>query len=226
MLSVAGGTVEPQATAYMRGLLARTTFSPQSAVGGGLPPGSRLFSKAGWAYDTLEDIAYAELPNGRRFVLAVFTNGYDQQEAEPGSLFRLNPFMDALVGELGLAAGLPEPRVLVPAPAGDGAYAVALDAPEAGWYELATWYEASPDAAGIATWRIEHANGVSVVTLDQRTWGSRWIPLGDVRLDAGGGRVTLTGRDGRTVPGRLRITRWLGTPPSAESTADAEPERH
>ena len=226
MLAVARGTVEPQASGYMQELLARSTFSPQSAVGGGLPPGTRLLGKAGWAYDTLEDIAYAELPNGRRFVLAVFTNGYDQQESEPGSLYRLNPFMETLVGELGLTAGLPTPRVLAPAPAGGGAYTVALAAPEAGWYELAAWYEAAPDAAAIATWRIEHAGGESVITLDQRTWGSRWIPLGNVQLDAGGGRVTVSGRDGRLVPGQLRVTRWIGTPPSAEAPAETESERH
>ena len=125
-----------------------------------------------------------------------------------------------------MLTGLPPPRVLVPAPVGGDAYAIALDAPEAGWYELAAWYEAAPDAAGIATWRIEHAGGESVVTLDQRTWGSRWIPLGNVRLDSGGGRVTVTGRDGRVVPGRLRVTRWVGTPTSAESPAEAEAERH
>ena len=226
MLAVARGTVEPQASGYMQGLLARATFSPQSAIGGGLPPGSRLLSKAGWAYDTLEDIAYVELPNGRHLAVAVFTNGYDQQEAEPGSLFKLNPFMEALVVELRLLAGLPAPRVLVPTPVGDGAYTVALDAPEAGWYELAAWYEAAPDAAGIATWRIGHLGGESVVTLDQRTWGSRWIPLGNVRLGAGGGSVTVAGRDGRVVPGRLRVTQWVGTPPSSEAPAEAEPEGH
>ncbi|MFO1406684.1 MAG: sterol desaturase family protein [Steroidobacteraceae bacterium] len=227
MLAVARGAVEPQAAAYMRGLLTRPTFSPESAIGGGLPPGTRLLSKAGWAYDTLEDIAWAELPNGRRVVVAVFTNGYDQDEPEPGALYRLNPFMEALVAGLGLASGLPSPRVLEPVATADGeAYTVALDAPEAGWYELAAWYDASPDAAGIAAWRVEHAGGESVVTLDERTWGSRWIPLGDVRLDRGGGRVTVTGRDGRTVPGRVRMTRWSVPPPSAEAPAEAESERH
>lgn len=35
--------------------------------------GARLWSKAGWTSTTRHDAAYVELPNGRRFVLVVFT---------------------------------------------------------------------------------------------------------------------------------------------------------
>jgi hypothetical protein len=47
-------------------------------LGEGLPPGSRLWSKAGWTSDTRHDAALIELPNGRRFVLVVFTEGKEQ----------------------------------------------------------------------------------------------------------------------------------------------------
>jgi beta-lactamase class A len=38
-----------------------------------LPPGSKLWSKAGWTSETRHDAAYVELPNGARFVLVIFT---------------------------------------------------------------------------------------------------------------------------------------------------------
>jgi len=38
-----------------------------------LPPGSKLWSKAGWTSECRHDAAYAELPNGAKFVLVTFT---------------------------------------------------------------------------------------------------------------------------------------------------------
>jgi hypothetical protein len=47
-------------------------------LGEGLPPASRLWSKAGWTSDTRHDAALIELPNGRRFILVAFTEGREQ----------------------------------------------------------------------------------------------------------------------------------------------------
>ncbi len=41
--------------------------------GPALPIGSRLWSKAGWTSQTRHDAFYTELPNGKKFVLVVFT---------------------------------------------------------------------------------------------------------------------------------------------------------
>jgi beta-lactamase class A len=38
-----------------------------------LPPGSKLWSKAGWMSECRHDAAYIELPNGAKFVLVTFT---------------------------------------------------------------------------------------------------------------------------------------------------------
>jgi beta-lactamase class A len=38
-----------------------------------LPPGSKLWSKAGWTGECRHDAAYVELPNGAKFVLVIFT---------------------------------------------------------------------------------------------------------------------------------------------------------
>ena len=47
---------------------------PQSRrIGAGLPSGSTLYSKAGWTSDTNHDTALVTLPDGRRFILVVFT---------------------------------------------------------------------------------------------------------------------------------------------------------
>lgn len=42
-------------------------------TGPGLPPGARLWSKAGWTSETRHDATLIELPDGHRFVLVVFT---------------------------------------------------------------------------------------------------------------------------------------------------------
>jgi hypothetical protein len=44
-------------------------------LGEGLPRGSRLWSKAGWTSQAKHDGAIVRLPNGRKFILAVFTAG-------------------------------------------------------------------------------------------------------------------------------------------------------
>ena len=42
----------------------------------GLPPRSKLWSKAGWTSQTRHDAAYVEVPNGTRFVLVTFTTDH------------------------------------------------------------------------------------------------------------------------------------------------------
>jgi beta-lactamase class A len=38
-----------------------------------LPPGAKLWSKAGWTSECRHDAAYVELPNGAKFILVIFT---------------------------------------------------------------------------------------------------------------------------------------------------------
>ncbi len=75
-----GKFVSAARSAEMMTLLARnpaaTDADPDSQArftGRALPPGSKLWSKAGWTSQTRHDAAYIELPNGRKFVLVVFT---------------------------------------------------------------------------------------------------------------------------------------------------------
>jgi hypothetical protein len=210
MLAVVTGRLVPQGRDYMRSLLRRPTFSGHSSLGSGLPPGSLHENKIGVAYDTLEDIMYAELPNGRRLVIAAFSNGWDSSEPEPWDAARLGRFTELLLRRLGLAAGLPTPAYLEPGPdSGDGALVWRLDPPRDGRYELAVWYESSPGQTTAAQWQVDHARGTQRVLLDQQVWGARWIKLGDFDLRRGEGRVSLVSQDGLPVaPSRLRLTRW------------------
>lgn len=48
-------------------------------TGPALPVGSRLWSKAGWTSQTRHDALYAELPNGKKFVLVIFTTDHAQE---------------------------------------------------------------------------------------------------------------------------------------------------
>jgi hypothetical protein len=213
MLAVQSGAIEPQATSYMRGLMRRPTFSGQGSLGGGLPPGSLHENKVGNAFDTLEDIVYAELTNGRRLIVAALSNGYAEGEAEPWDIARLNGFTGLLIARLGIADGLPAPIHLASAATDDTHYAWRIDAPADGVYETAIWYESSPTAAESAEYVVTHADGRTATKLDQRTWGARWIKLGDVRLARGAGIVSVSNAGkGRLDPGMLRVTQW---PPRA-----------
>ncbi|HEY1171133.1 MAG TPA: serine hydrolase [Verrucomicrobiae bacterium] len=74
-----GKAVSPKRSAEMRELLSRDPKSKtdrQAAYTGvALPEGAKLWSKAGWTSQSRHDAAYVALPDGRKFVLVVFTDG-------------------------------------------------------------------------------------------------------------------------------------------------------
>lgn len=63
-------------------------------LGAGLPPDTKLWSKAGWTSQVRHDAAYVELPNRLPFVLVVFTEGKKQSQNE-----LLLPFISRQIGE-------------------------------------------------------------------------------------------------------------------------------
>jgi hypothetical protein len=211
MLNVAMGALEPQARDYMRSLLRRPAFSSHSSLGGGLPPGSAHENKIGNAFDTLQDVMYAELPNGQRLVISAFTNGWDPKEPEPWDVAKLGDFTARLLSGLQLdAAAGRAPRYVDALTAKDGAVRWEWRAPQPGRYELALWYEAGPgnarDARATVVTPDQHSE---IASLDLSTWGRRWIRLGDVELDRGKTSLVLTtSTPGKLPGGRLRVTRW------------------
>jgi beta-lactamase class A len=79
-----GRCITPARSAEMLALLARDPFTPRpddpdnqatAFSGPALPPGAKLWSKAGWVSWARHDAALIELPGGRRLVVVVFTDG-------------------------------------------------------------------------------------------------------------------------------------------------------
>lgn len=74
--------VSPAASDAMLSLLARPLDPPRpdenqvkEFIGEALPPGAKLWSKAGWTSEVRHDVAYVELPGGKKLVIAIFTRG-------------------------------------------------------------------------------------------------------------------------------------------------------
>lgn len=78
---VTGKAVSAKRSAEMMELLKRDPFGTSDKdadnqakfTGPALPPGSKLWSKAGWTSETRHDAAYVELPNGAKFALVTFS---------------------------------------------------------------------------------------------------------------------------------------------------------
>lgn len=80
---VTGRCITPARSTEMMALLSRDPASKSTDpddqakfTGPALPPGSKLWSKAGWTSQTRHDAAYVELPNGAKFILVTFTVGH------------------------------------------------------------------------------------------------------------------------------------------------------
>lgn len=79
-----GRCVTAARCAEMMTLLSRTPSGPDADeqarfTGPALPPGSKLWSKAGWTSQTRHDAAYIELPGGPKFVLVCFTTNHAKE---------------------------------------------------------------------------------------------------------------------------------------------------
>lgn len=79
---VRGECVSPTASQAMLELMRREPhrednpdIQAREFIGPALPPGSRLWSKAGYMSEVRHDAAYVELPGGARLVLVIFTRG-------------------------------------------------------------------------------------------------------------------------------------------------------
>ncbi len=250
MLALQSGALVPEGLDYARALLRRDRWSGHAAFGSGLPPGTRLDAKIGTAYDTLQEIAWIELPDARRLVVAAFSDGWNPDDAPPFDVAPLGAFVEDLLDVVGEAAVPDAPRaalpwaVRVPANAGAGWEALPargayldgrawssgapgaqhewrVEVPAPGRYELAVWYPAGEDHTPAARYEID---GHDVpVHYDQRRWGARWLPLGEV--DVRGRSVVVRVRaeaDGRLVADTLRVS---AVPASATARGTARTDR-
>jgi len=234
MLAIEEGVIEPQATNYMKSLLQRERYGGHGGYGRGLPPGTDFRAKNGLAYDTLEEIAAFALPDGRRFVIAAFSNGLDKEDP-PHDVGTLGGFVEELLASLPSAdrnadawARISAATDTTDAPtawrrvarrgarSSSGAiyesdsagaeFSWHLQLPGPGHYELAVWY---PAAEGQATNAVYSTGGTAdspLAMLDQRRWNARWLPLGTV--EAAGAELVVTVRNagtGTLVVDALRV---------------------
>jgi len=100
MLAVVSGRFGAPAADYIRARLSRPPVSRHSFMGGGFPEGTHYESKVGDAYDTLAEIVHAELPDGRRVIVAAFSNGRDPDGPDDQDLTSLAAFARLLVERL------------------------------------------------------------------------------------------------------------------------------
>jgi hypothetical protein len=100
MLAVVSGEFGSAGAAYIRSRLRRPQVSKHSSMGGGFPEGTLYESKIGNAYDTLAEIVHAELPDGRRVIVAAFSNGLDPDVPDEQDLTALAGFAKLLVERL------------------------------------------------------------------------------------------------------------------------------
>ena len=100
MLALVTGRFGPGAADYVRARLRRPQVSKHSFMGGGFPEGTQYESKVGDAYDTLAEIVHAQLPDGRRLIVAAFTNGRDPDGPDEQDLTGLAGFAKLLVERL------------------------------------------------------------------------------------------------------------------------------
>jgi hypothetical protein len=83
---VTGRAVTPERSRQMLALHEREPFDSESSVqsreytGAALPPGSKLWSKAGWMSEVRHDAAYVALPDGTKFILVTFTVGHAKEK--------------------------------------------------------------------------------------------------------------------------------------------------
>jgi hypothetical protein len=110
MLALVRGDFGAPAADYIRSHLRRPPVSAHSSMGGGFPAGTLYESKIGDAYDTLAEIVHAELPDGRRLIIAAFSNGRDPDGPEEQDLTALAGFAELLLERLPAGTRANAPR--------------------------------------------------------------------------------------------------------------------
>lgn len=83
---VTNRAVTPERSRQMLALHERQPFDPEGNgqsreyTGAVLPPGAKLWSKAGWMSEVRHDAASVELPTGEKFILVTFTVGQAKEK--------------------------------------------------------------------------------------------------------------------------------------------------
>ncbi|MGI8908091.1 MAG: serine hydrolase [Candidatus Sumerlaeaceae bacterium] len=221
MLELAKGAIQPGATSYVLDVLKHNRWDGNTITGAGYPAGTIYCNKGGWTSTSNNDVAYVRLPNGKEFILSVFSNAYDGTQPYPYDQSILSVFAEMLMERLGLEAGGPAKVKVDDGGAGysttgawtssttakekyGATYAFAsggtgnatatfnLNAPTTGKYEICVRYPQGTNRAADAPFTVNHAGGSKTIAVNQQLTGGRWVRLGDFQLNAGSGSVVLS----------------------------------
>ncbi len=221
---------------YMKALLYRTLDSDHTTFGNGLPAGTILYSKVGNAYDTLEEIAYIILPNGKEIILSAFSNGFQRSDND---FYILGRFAEMVLDKFSLNS----PSTLTFTTDDEGIYTcsnhpiihnsslpkdtigkslisftnsciIHPTLSESGVYSVSLWtpsYFSASRSVGVGlnvavTDAYNFSGGDSGYVIDQRVSVSRWISVGDFVLNGGRQNVYLKSLNEGSVFNAVRFS--------------------
>ena len=218
---------------YMQDLLYRTLVSDYSTFANGLPAGTILYSKVGNAYDTLEEIAYIILPNGKEIILSAYSNGFQRPASD---FYILGRFAELVLAKFSLDS--PSTRIFTtddsdiytcsPTPIRHnsslpkdtiGSSLITFTASctihptisERGVYTVSIWtpsyFTASSVRLNVAvTDAYNFTDGDDGYVIDQRVSISRWVAVGDFILNPGRQNVYIKAIDDEAMFNAVRFS--------------------
>lgn len=222
---------------YMKPMLYRNLESDQSSFGNGLPAGTRLYSKPGNAYDTVEEIAYIILPNGKEIILSAFSNGYQRRTSD---FYILGRFAEMVVQKFSLnssstltfttddqdmftctgsvtkrTTSLPKDTIGQSLISFNQSCFITPTLLERGVYTVSIWMPSVFDLSSVPSARVivavtdmfNKTDGDDGDVFDQQQRLSSWVSVGDFLLDAGRQEVYLKALNNQAVFNAIRFSK-------------------
>lgn len=94
--------------------------------------------------------------------------------------------------------------------------------PDAGIYDVFTWYTPHPNRTTEVAYTVSHAEARETVLVDQTQNAGTWVPLGSWSLPAGGADVTVTTANGQANADAVQFRR-VNAAPNPEPPVDGLP---
>ncbi|CAF0722768.1 unnamed protein product [Rotaria sp. Silwood1] len=235
---------------YMKSMLYRTLESDHTTFGNGLPAGTILYSKSGNAYDTVEEIAYIILPNGKEIILSAFSNGFQRRATD---YYILGRFAEMILNKFTLASpstilfttdnqhiytcannpikyttSLPKDNIGQSLITFNNSCIIHPILSTRGVYTVSIWNPSFLDSSTNINSRLNvavtdaynYTDGDDGYVYDQQASLSRWISVGDFVLDAGRQNVYLKALGQQSVFNAIRFS--MHPPLTIDSTSNSK----
>jgi protein phosphatase methylesterase 1 len=219
---------------YMKSLIYRTLVNDQTTFGNGLPAGTILYSKSGNAYDTVEEIAYIILPNGKEIILSAFSNGFKRPASD---FYILGRFAEMVINKFTLnspstkifttddpdiytcdnvnkqTSSLPKDTIGQSLITFNNSCIIHPTLSERGVYTVSIWNPSIFDST-TSNYRLNVAvtdanndtEGDDGYMYDQQVRASSWISVGDFLLNPGHQNVYLKSLNEKSVFNAIRFS--------------------